>query len=341
MSKTTYTILISITIVLILCCFCVIGIVLINNSTSSAVEKKISAAQEYFDSGDYDSAIEEYKEAIEMDDTNADAYLGIAASYYGRYKKTNNSQDLDMAINYLENGRDKTNKDSRIIDLLEEYQTEQTELEQGDVMPEEIADNTSSEDSTEESSEEESSSESEESEDISSESEDSSQKNEDNSLIYAKYKETLEIISSLGDTPREPMYTIYDVDNNGDFELIVIDQLGLYSIYTYVDENYLGGLTAVQCIGNEDYNGLYVADGYGMIIYREYPEYSGVSYEGYKLYISLMTLDHDEKVLYAFEENNDESHAEFLSILNSYTLVDNFYPIDDYSYLTAVLGVDA
>ena len=87
--------------------------ILKNNQT-----EKPTSAQEHLDLGriylndlSYDKAVLEFKEAINIEPLNADAYLGLAEAYEG-------AGDTEKAIEILEEGYDKTG-DDRLKDMLE------------------------------------------------------------------------------------------------------------------------------------------------------------------------------------------------------------------------------
>lgn len=114
MSKKGYAVLIGITAVLLLGCLCGIGVALIKNSTSSQYDKYVSVAQQCYENADYETAVLKYKEAIETDKKNEQAYIGIAQSY----KKMN---DMKNAVSYLELGYKETGSPA-IKKMLNSYQ---------------------------------------------------------------------------------------------------------------------------------------------------------------------------------------------------------------------------
>ncbi len=86
--------------------------------TNGKADKPVSA-QEHIDLGNvylielsYDKAVLEFKEAIEIEPLNSDAYLGLAEAYTGM-------GDTDKAVEVLEEGYDKTG-DERLKNMLEE-----------------------------------------------------------------------------------------------------------------------------------------------------------------------------------------------------------------------------
>lgn len=64
-------------------------------------QEKIEAAQQYLDSGDYDSAIEMYAEAIKEDQTRADAYIGLSDAYVGKQDYVSADYVLQKAAGYV------------------------------------------------------------------------------------------------------------------------------------------------------------------------------------------------------------------------------------------------
>jgi len=73
---------------------------------------KTAAAEKYYSNMDYENAIATYLEAIEIDPTNVDAYLGLAAVYIDQ-------EDYQAAIDILEDGVQATNSPA-IEERLEE-----------------------------------------------------------------------------------------------------------------------------------------------------------------------------------------------------------------------------
>lgn len=113
MSKKTYAALIGIAAVLLLVCLCGIGVVLVKNNASSKYDKYISVAREYYESADYEAAVNEYKEAIEADKKNEEAYIGIAETYM-------EMNDMENAVAYLEQGYKETGSPA-IKNMLNSY----------------------------------------------------------------------------------------------------------------------------------------------------------------------------------------------------------------------------
>lgn len=114
MSKKSYAVLIGITAALLLGCLCGIGVALMKNNSSSQYDKYISVAQQCYENADYETAVLKYKEAIESDKKNEQAYIGIAQSY----KKLN---DMKNAVSYLELGYKETGSPA-IKKMLNSYQ---------------------------------------------------------------------------------------------------------------------------------------------------------------------------------------------------------------------------
>lgn len=90
-----------------------ITIVSFNRQHDSLYTEKLSMAEKYLDEKDYANAILYFEEVIALNDTDVDAYLGLAEAYYLSGQK-------DEAIRTLEKGYDKTRSD-RIKERLEQY----------------------------------------------------------------------------------------------------------------------------------------------------------------------------------------------------------------------------
>ena len=81
-------------------------------TSNSSVDKLVELGNKYLDDGEYDKAIIEFEKAINLDDTCAEAYIGIAKAYIGLGKP-------DIAKKYLQDGYDKTG-DPEIKKMLDE-----------------------------------------------------------------------------------------------------------------------------------------------------------------------------------------------------------------------------
>lgn len=113
MDRKKSLVIIVIVLVLLLCCLGIIGVLLIKNKESTEYDKFITTATRYYDAGDYDNAIVAYKEALEINDSDEDAYIGIAEAYYHK-------NDISTALKYLEAGYKKT-KSNKIKNMIEVY----------------------------------------------------------------------------------------------------------------------------------------------------------------------------------------------------------------------------
>lgn len=56
-------------------------IIVLSSGNDDEYQEKITAAQQYMDSGQYTEAINMYAEAIQVDQTKADAYPGLSDAY--------------------------------------------------------------------------------------------------------------------------------------------------------------------------------------------------------------------------------------------------------------------
>ena len=109
MSKKKITIIICTAVIIIFCA--VTAILFIPKSDAKAITEMLSTAQKYLVEADYERAIAEFNKIIELDPTNAEAYLGLAEAY------EKNGQH-DKAIETLEKGYEATG-DARIKSMLE------------------------------------------------------------------------------------------------------------------------------------------------------------------------------------------------------------------------------
>lgn len=104
----------------------VIGVyIFLQNSAGSQYQEKLIEASQYMEQADYEAAIRIYQEAIEINDKDPNAYLGIAQAYYS-------SGDRMVAIEWLNIGFQKTGN-PQINDLLSIYinlTTESVETEE-------------------------------------------------------------------------------------------------------------------------------------------------------------------------------------------------------------------
>ena len=114
MSNKSRNAIIIVLVVLLLGCVGGIGFLLMNNKSDSSKEDKETAqAMRYFEDADYENAILSYKEVLEKDDKNVDAYEGIAKAYAAR-------NDYLTAIKWLDMGIEKTGSD-RLRSLMVNY----------------------------------------------------------------------------------------------------------------------------------------------------------------------------------------------------------------------------
>lgn len=124
-----------------------------------------------------------------------------------------------------------------------------------------------------------------------------------------------------GYTSVETEYTLYDIDKDGILELIVKEDYAKYYIYTF------DGISATQCgMFYWSYNDcLYEYDGNGMIVHN-----GGIGYLHIE-YLALCVLTNG-----TLEENimiESPDYDEIYSQIEAYTPINNFYPIDDDTYL--------
>lgn len=87
-----------------------IGVVYANNNETSRLERQLELGDRYLEDLDYEQAIAAYEEALRIDDKCVEAYVGIAKAYVCM-------GDLDMAIQYLEIGVEKTESPVLIANL--------------------------------------------------------------------------------------------------------------------------------------------------------------------------------------------------------------------------------
>lgn len=114
MSNKSRNAIIIVLVVLLLGCVGGLGFLLMNNKSDSSKEDKETAqAMRYFEDADYENAILSYKEVLEKDDKNVDAYEGIAKAYAAR-------NDYLTAIKWLDMGIEKTGSD-RLRSLMVNY----------------------------------------------------------------------------------------------------------------------------------------------------------------------------------------------------------------------------
>lgn len=102
MNQKTYKILISSCIVLLVGILLISGVMIIDHQGHTKYQKYIKSANSFFVSGDYDNAIIHYKEAVELNDKDEAAYIGLANSYIQK-------NDYQTCISYLTQGYERTN----------------------------------------------------------------------------------------------------------------------------------------------------------------------------------------------------------------------------------------
>ena len=95
MNKKVIFIMVPIIVVLLGLMAVLIAIVTFNGGDRSVFTERLAVAQKYLDDGDYSNAISYFEDAIKLDDSNEDAYLGLAEAYY-------KSGRVDDAIRVLE-----------------------------------------------------------------------------------------------------------------------------------------------------------------------------------------------------------------------------------------------
>ena len=78
--------------------------VLGGGSFSNQVER----GESYLESGDYDKAIEAFKKAIEADDTDEDAYIGLATAYHSNALFALAKQTLADGLTHVDSVRMRT-----------------------------------------------------------------------------------------------------------------------------------------------------------------------------------------------------------------------------------------
>lgn len=106
------TILIAIIAAVLLLTACLITYLTLT-STSRKLTRQLEIANEYMENGDYEKAIAAFTEAIEIDPTSTEAYLGAAEAYVAL-------DDYESAVEILQKGYDVTGSDE-IKAKLDEY----------------------------------------------------------------------------------------------------------------------------------------------------------------------------------------------------------------------------
>ncbi|MCQ2531476.1 MAG: carboxypeptidase regulatory-like domain-containing protein [Saccharofermentans sp.] len=107
-------------IVLVLALLLTGGIIIFKNikaKRQEEVSKMLKKGDHYLEEMEFDEAISIYQEALELDDRNLDAYIGLANAYIG-------NRDYYSALDVLTKGLDRVKKDDvdEIEDLLEDVE---------------------------------------------------------------------------------------------------------------------------------------------------------------------------------------------------------------------------
>ena len=90
--------------------------------------KNLESGNRYYENGSYSNAVLAYQKALDADDQDADAYLGLAQTY--------EAQGLyELVVTTLEGGIEKTNS-ARLMLMLDVFLSDHRELAKGDEMPE-------------------------------------------------------------------------------------------------------------------------------------------------------------------------------------------------------------
>ncbi len=100
----------------------VCSVLLVRSSREKKVKEQLKLAERYLDELDYDKAILAYREVLDIDEMNVDAYLGMAEAYVAK-------GDYDKAIRILEKGYDLT-EDESIKKMLKEVKEEKRKMEE-------------------------------------------------------------------------------------------------------------------------------------------------------------------------------------------------------------------
>ncbi len=134
---------------------------------------------------------------------------------------------------------------------------------------------------------------------------------------FRSYKQILKQYSESAE------YTLYDINKDGTYELIVNNGSRKYHIYS------LSGSTAILCGSCYAYNGgLYAFEGNGLIAHDGGSGYQHL--EHVSLYtLSDNTLEDAKRII----NTADHSVEELYNCLNQYSPITNFYPVSDYSLL--------
>ena len=105
-------------------------VLLVRSGREKKLNEQLKLAERYLDELDYDKAIAAYREVLEIDEMNVDAYLGIAKAYVAKGQ-------YDKAIRTLEKGYD-LSEDERIKQMLEEVREEKRKAEEASEAEEEV-----------------------------------------------------------------------------------------------------------------------------------------------------------------------------------------------------------
>ncbi len=129
MKKKYLLIMVPILVVLLGIMAVLITITVFNSDNGSLYTKNIGRAEKYLSNQDYENAILYFEKAINLNDSDEDAYIGLAKAYHEKGV-------LDKAIETLEKGY-RITKSGKIKSLLDEYKNEQP-----DTQPEPVTDKT-------------------------------------------------------------------------------------------------------------------------------------------------------------------------------------------------------
>ena len=110
--KKKKNILVPIIVAAVLLIAVIVIVILVVSSSGKSVNDKLALGDRYLSELDYDKAIAAYKEVLDIDPENADAYLGIAKAYEGQ-------GIIENAIATLEEGY-MVVKDERLTSMMEE-----------------------------------------------------------------------------------------------------------------------------------------------------------------------------------------------------------------------------
>ncbi len=113
--KKRNSLLIPIVVAVILLTAVIVIVIVVVSSPSKGIDDKLALGDRYLSEMDYDKAIAAYREVLDIDTENVNAYIGIAKAYDGQGK-------TEDALTILEEGYTIV-RDERLISMTEELRT--------------------------------------------------------------------------------------------------------------------------------------------------------------------------------------------------------------------------